>query len=249
MAKRSKKQSKKRHSLHRWHRYLGLFAGIFTLWITLSGIALNHSAELAFDQRHTPSSWGLTRNSIKASAITTYKSADRWISQLNERIYLDIQEITVSNDLLIGAANLQQMQLIATTRSLWLFDDSGQLIEQIDWSLMLPAAPTKLGITADKHLAIQVIDHWYGSDESMLSWQPIPQQNIQIVQPAKPPQAIIQQLLDDYNGKSTTYEQLLLNLHTGRILGEYGVYLIDLIALILATLALSGFTVWLKRRQ
>jgi len=43
------------------------------------------------------------------------------------------------------------------------------------------------------------------------------------------------------------YEQILLNLHTGCIFGEYGVYLTDLIAIILTTLAISGFTVWLRR--
>jgi len=243
------KRSKKRHSLHQWHRYLGLFAGLFTLWITLSGIALNHSAELAFDQQYAPSNWSLTGDSITASSITAYKSGDQWVSQLNDRIYLDTQEITVSNTLLIGATNLQQMQVVATTDSLWLFDHSGQLIEQIDWSLMLPAKPIRLGVTQEKRLAMQVAHNWYSTDESMLTWQPIPQQNAHIVQPAQPPEFIIQKLLDAYNGKSTTYEQLLLNLHTGRILGEYGVYLIDLIALILATLALSGFTVWLRRRQ
>ncbi len=243
------KRSKKRHSLHRWHRYLGLFAGLFTLWITLSGIALNHSAELAFDQQYAPSNWLLTGNSIEAPSIIAYKSANQWISQLNDRIYRDTQEITVSNSPLIGAINLQQMQIVATTDSLWLFDHSGQLIEQIDWSLMLPANPKRLGITHEKQLAIQVANEWYGTDETMLSWQPIPQQDIHIVQPAQPPQIIIQQLLDAYNGKSTTYEQLLLNLHTGRIFGEYGAYLTDLIALILATLAISGFTVWLRRWQ
>ncbi|MFC1603251.1 PepSY domain-containing protein [Pseudomonadota bacterium] len=249
MTTHSKKQSKRRYSLHQWHRYLGLFAGLFTLWVTLSGIALNHSAELAFDQQYAPSNWSLTGDSIKTPSIIAYRSADRWVSQLNDRIYIDTQEITVSNNPLIGAANLQQMQVVATVDSLWLFDNSGQLIEQIDWSLMLPANPTRLGIIQEKRLAMQVANDWYSADESMLSWQPIPRQTVHIVQSAQLPQIITQQLLDAYNGKSTTYEQLLLNLHTGRILGEYGVYLIDLIALILATLALSGFTVWLKRRQ
>jgi len=243
------KRSKKRHSLHRWHRYLGLFAGLFTLWITLSGIVLNHSAELAFDQQYASSNWALTDDSIEASSIIAYKSANQWISQLNDRIYMDTQEITVNNSPLIGAANFQQMQVVATTDSLWLFNNSGQLIEQIDWSLMLPANPTRLGITQGKRLAMQVSNDWYSTDETMLSWQPISQQQVRIVQPTQPPQIITQQLLDAYNGKSTTYEQLLLNLHTGRIFGEYGAYLTDLIALILATLAISGFTIWLRRWQ
>ena len=243
------KRSKKRHSLHRWHRYLGLFAGFFTLWITLSGIALNHSTALAFDQQYAPSNWSLTGDSIKASSIVAYKSAHQWISQLNDRIYMGSQEITANNNPLIGAANLQQTQIVATADSLWLFNNSGQLIEQIDWSLMLPANPTRLGITQEKQLAMQVANDWYSTDETILSWQPISQQQVHIVQPTQPPQIITQQLLEAYNSKSTTYEQLLLNLHTGRILGEYGVYLIDLIALILATLAISGFTVWLRRRQ
>jgi len=238
---------KKRRQLHHWHRYLGLFAGLFTLWITLSGIALNHSTELELDQRHTPNTWAFTGLNTHAPSMNAYKTAQHWIIQLNGRLYRNTREIATHSSPLIGAIRLQQMLIAATTDSLWLFDHSGQLIEQIDWSLMLPTLPERVAITADEKLVIQTGNEWYGSDDAMFSWQPVTEQNFRIVQPGQPPEKIIQQLNEKYSGQSMNYEQLLLNLHTGRIFGKYGIYLIDLIAIILATLAISGFTVWLRR--
>ena len=240
-------RNNKRHQLHRWHRYLGLFAGLFTLWITLSGIVLNHSTELELDQRHAPNNWGLKGLNTQSPVITAYKTANHWISQLNGRLYMDTQEIAINSSQLIGAVELQQLLIIATADSLWLFDPSGQLIEQIDWSLLLPALPTRLAAIPEERLALQTNKGWYSTDDAMLSWQPVTAQNFHIVQPAQPPEKITQPLNESYSGKSMSYEQLLLNLHTGRILGEYGIYMIDLIAIILAILAISGFTVWLRR--
>ncbi len=240
-------RNNRRHRLHHWHRYLGLFAGLFTLWITLSGIALNHSAELELDQQHTPNNWALTSLNSQPPAMTAYKTAQHWIIQLNGRLYRDTQEVATHSSQLIGAVSLQQMLVIATTDSLWLFDHSGQLIEQIDWSIMLPALPEKVAITPEERLIIQTGKKWYGSDDVMFSWQPVTEQNFHIVQPGQPPEEITQQLNEHYSSRSMNHEQLLLNLHTGRIFGKYGIYLIDLIAIILATLAISGFTVWLRR--
>ena len=242
MFKRNKKST-----LHRWHRYLGLFAGLFTLWITLSGIALNHSTELELDQQHLSSRWLLTGSSASTPSATSFKFNNHWVVQLNNRLYLNTQEITNNSRQLIGAASLNQLQVVATQDSLWLFNHSGELIEQIDWNLILPAQPDKLGLTSENTLAAHTTDRWYSSDEAMLSWQPASGQNIQTIVAAEAPQPIIQQLIEIYSGNSTTYEQVLLNLHSGRLFGTYGTYLVDLIALILATLAISGFTVWLKR--
>jgi len=179
--------------------------------------------------------------------MTAYKTERHWITQLNGRLYRDTQEIATHSSQLIGAVSLQQMLIAATTDSLWLFDHSGQLIEQTDWSLILPALPERVAITPEERLAIQTGKEWYGSDDAMFSWQPVTERNFHIAQPGQPPEKIIQQLNERYSGQSMNYEQLLLNLHTGRIFGKYGIYLIDLIAIILATLAISGFTVWLRR--
>jgi uncharacterized iron-regulated membrane protein len=241
-------RSKKKQHLHRWHRSLGLFAGLFTLWITLSGITLNHTTELKLDQRHLPN-WLQTGISTQTPPMSTYKTGDHWIIQINDRLYLNTQEIMRNSTQLIGAITLQQMQIAATQNALLLFDSSGQLIEQIDWSLILPGLPVSLGKTAEERLAIQTDKGWYLADEALFSWQLATEQSFNSIQPEQPPESISEQLMETYRGKSINYEQLLLNLHTGRILGKYGVYLVDLVALILAVLAVSGFTVWLKRRR
>jgi len=240
-------RNKRKPKLHHWHKYLGLFAGVFTLWITFSGVLLNHSHELALDQRHLPNSWALTRLNTQAPSVVAYKAGEQWVIQLNDRLYLNSQEIATNSSPLIGATSLQQMLIAATTESLWLFDNSGQLIEQINWGLILPSLPEKIAITTDGQLIIYTDNKWHSSDEAMFSWQAVTVDNFQLVQPTRLPEKMMQQLTENYSGKSMNYEQLLLGLHTGRIFGRYGAYLVDLVAIMLATLAISGFTVWLRR--
>ncbi len=241
-------RNKRRPKLHHWHKYLGLFAGVFTLWITLSGVLLNHSPEFGLDQKQLPNSWALTRLNTQAPSVIGYKTGgQQWVIQLNDRLYLNSQQIATNSGLLIGAISLPQMLVVATAESLWLFDHTGQLIEHMGWRLMLPSLPKKIAIATEGQLIVYADNKWYSSDDALFNWQPVTARNFHLVQPTQLPEKMTQQLTEGYSGKSMSYEQLLLGLHTGRIFGKYGVYLIDLIAIILATLAISGFTVWLRR--
>jgi uncharacterized iron-regulated membrane protein len=46
-----------------------------------------------------------------------------------------------------------------------------------------------------------------------------------------------------------TTDQLVLDIHTGRILGKLGPLLMDVVAIMLLILSLSGCYMWLKRTQ
>jgi uncharacterized iron-regulated membrane protein len=61
------------------------------------------------------------------------------------------------------------------------------------------------------------------------------------------PDTVTASLLKQHKGKGLPWERVVLDLHSGRIVGLAGVYFMDLIALLLIFLSVSGITLWAKR--
>ena len=54
-------------------------------------------------------------------------------------------------------------------------------------------------------------------------------------------------ILARYRGHGLPLERVLLDLHSGRILGKWGVWLIDVVAILLFVLAITGSWMWFQR--
>jgi hypothetical protein len=52
-----------------------------------------------------------------------------------------------------------------------------------------------------------------------------------------------------FHGKGVSAKQLLSDMHHGRILGPAGVWLIDILSVLMLILALSGLWLWVKPRK
>jgi len=57
-----------------------------------------------------------------------------------------------------------------------------------------------------------------------------------------------EQLLRLYRGKGLPLERVIIDIHSGRILGQAGVLLVDFMALLFLSLAMSGVWMWYKYR-
>jgi uncharacterized iron-regulated membrane protein len=55
-------------------------------------------------------------------------------------------------------------------------------------------------------------------------------------------------LLESFRGRGLTLERLILDLHSGRIFGAYGIYVMDAAAIVLLWLSGSGLWVWWRRQ-
>lgn len=62
------------------------------------------------------------------------------------------------------------------------------------------------------------------------------------------PAALRTELIRQYRGRGLSVERLLLDLHAGRLLGAFGVWLVDLTAVVCLGLAVSGLWLWSRRR-
>ena len=54
-------------------------------------------------------------------------------------------------------------------------------------------------------------------------------------------------LLKKYRGQGLTLERVLLDLHSGRLFGTFGVYIVDAAALLFLILAFTGVWMWMSR--
>ena len=59
----------------------------------------------------------------------------------------------------------------------------------------------------------------------------------------------MQVLLESFRGRGLTLERVMLDLHSGRIFGDFGIYIMDAAAVALLWLSGSGLWVWWSRRM
>ena len=61
------------------------------------------------------------------------------------------------------------------------------------------------------------------------------------------PDSVAEELKTFFYGKGVTVEQLLIDIHNGRILGTAGIWLIDILGILLVVLSFTGLWMWGRR--
>ncbi len=242
----------KLRSLYVWHRYLGLTAALFVLILAGTGLLLNHTERFAWDSRFADQHWLLDWYGIEAPAQTlSFQVGDQQITQLGERLYLDRMALAGEYHEMIGAIALPDLIAVAADASLILFTKEGELVERLGGAEGVPAGMRALGLDHVGRLVIQGGHAIYHPDPSFLRWLHWEDDpgKIQWVEAANLSADHRRYLRQDYRAGILPMERVLLDLHSGRILGRYGTLVMDAAAIIMMVLAISGFLMWLKRRR
>ena len=56
-------------------------------------------------------------------------------------------------------------------------------------------------------------------------------------------------IFNEYRGKGLTIERVLLDMHSGRVVGKWGTYFMDLVAILMLVISATGIWMWLKGRK
>jgi hypothetical protein len=236
--------------LGRWHQLMGLIAAVFVVLVSVTGILLNHTGEFALDRRYVQAQWMLDWYGIRApDEMASYRAADHWVTQIGERVYFDEQEIPGHIGRLIGAVSLKGVIVVAADGHLLLLSDSGLLIERLGGQQGVPAGMKAVGVGARQQLLIRAAHGIYHSDKDLLTWRETPTGTADWAAPTEAPAALYETLRRQYRGRGLTVERLLLDLHSGRILGSAGTLMLDVAALLMILLAVTGMWIWAKRRK
>ncbi len=238
-----------KYYIRRWHYLLGLFAAIWFILLSVSGFLLNHTAELKLKQRFITTDWMLEHYGIKVLPILNgFKLRDQlWLTHSKNSLFLN--DVILDNNIqqLQGAVLFQEQFItILADNMLFLLTLKGELIEKLNY---LPADPQNIGIF-ENQVILKTKDSYFVTNETFSHWKPfekIEQVNLSTLE------ILPINLKENINKNNKlgllNIEKFLLDLHSGRIFGWWGVYVMDAMGLILLWLAGSGGWLWLKRQS
>lgn len=237
-------------SLYVWHRYLGVAAAVLVLLAATTGWLLNHSTGLGLDRRPLRQPWLARWYGLPPPVVgPAYRVGDRWVATAGGHLLWGDAMGPKLEGHLAGAVAFQGLLAAATRQALWLLTPEGELVERLDAGRGLPVPILKLG-TAGGKLVVETPAGPRVADETLSRWRAAGATGIRWAQTARPPHALVARWRAAAR-PGITAERLLLDLHSGRILGPWGVYLMDGAAAVLILLSASGTLLWGRalRRQ
>ena len=237
------------HPVTRWHRLVGIASTAVVLLTITTGLILNHS-----------DAWDLSKRRARSAAVyylyghsnpplsSSYRIGRGWITQIGSRVFLDGAEILQHQALFVGAVEIENAILIAFEDGMVELDEGLNVVERYGVLDGLKPPVKQIGSNGDDAFVeaaagVMRFDTaaaaFVANDGSVPRWQA-----------ASPlPDSISRELVSNYRGPGVSYEQLLLDLHSGRLFGAAGVVIVDAAAVCMLVLAVSGIYLWFKFKR
>jgi len=231
-----------------WHRRLGLAAAVIVLLLAITGLLLNHAHRLGLDQAQVTASWLLKWYGFPTSnKALSYRAGDRWLSWTGARLYLDDKPVVETTVAPVGAvATADGMLAVAFPGMLVVLASDGAVVERIGLE-SLPGTVERLAVGAGGLVAVTTARGHFLADADLTTWRPASARaNWSIPQEA--PAALRERLLTAERGPGLLAERVLQDLHSGRIFGPWGPWLMDAAAIAFVIMALTGIFYWWRRR-
>jgi len=234
--------------IHKWHKKFGVFAALFVILLVFSGIALNHSQQLQLNNKYIQTQWLLDLYQVNPSSEpVSYEADGVRVTQLGERIYFDKREIAKDVQQLIGLVSVNDVVTVAFDGQLIVLSKDGEIIEHLTGVEGVPAGMKEIGFDDKGDIVIKAAHGYYHVNLDALEWKEYDYLDATWLPESTIPDALNEDLLQQYRGSGLTIERVLLDLHSGRIVGSWGVYFVDFIALLLLILSCTGVWMWWKR--
>ena len=234
--------------VHRWHRRLGIVSASFVLLLVITGLILNHTEALRLDRNYVQNSVFLNLYNINPRHEPTgLKVHEMWINQVGERLYINDREIRKNVTELIGAIESEDELIIAFDSELLVVNRDGAIIESLRDAQGVPPGMRAIGKTGNDDIVVRASYGDYIVDLDTTDWHEAKYDNVKWSVLGILPEDLKISLLKQYRGKGLSVERVLLDLHSGRLFGPYGVYIIDTAAVLFFILALTGVWMWMSR--
>ena len=237
--------------MRRLHRSIGAGAAIFVFFMVLTGLVINHSNGLGLDQRHVSQPYLLGWYGLgKPENIQSYAIGDDWLSFAGSQLYLNDKSVATISDG-VGAVSVGELLIVAGSDELLLLDQQGNLVERIPWSPIATAAIDSIGLNANAAVTVKSSGQLWLADSDLVNWQRTDETNglVRWSNSEPAPETMRQAITRVYRGNGLSLERVLLDLHSGRIFGNIGTIIYDLLAIAIGFLSISGLVLWFRGRR
>lgn len=229
--------------LRRWHARLGLTAALLFIVLIVTGVALNHTERLGL--AHTPiQSPAMTRwyGLPTPQVLAIYEAGGQFIATPEVWLYQG-RRLPDSGGAVIGVVHTPELLAIATAQTLNLYTTTGERIDTLR-GVALPDAPiTRLGRNANA-IVMKTDKDVFSSVDGVI-WQANTGEVVWAQALSADPKTLAQ--AHTQLSPSLPLERIVLDLHSGRLFGSYGPWVMDAAALVLLILSISGF--WIQWRS
>ncbi|MFW2440826.1 MAG: PepSY domain-containing protein [Arenicellales bacterium] len=239
-----------RKHLSKWHRRIGISAALIAIYLSITGLLLNHSNDLGLNNSRPGNTWLLTLYGIKPPGGISANTRQHQVDKLGEALFVDSRLIGQYESTLVGAVALEQLFVIAFNGSMLLLSPEREIIETLTTSNGLPGQIERIGY-ADANLLIKSGQQIYKSDEDLLNWLPVTE--LETHASWSKPQATLPATQARLKLKIPAYgpswERVLQDLHSGRFFKLPGSLLVDLTGIVLLLLSISGIISFTLRNK
>jgi len=239
-----------RKHLSKWHRRIGISAALIAIYLSITGLLLNHSNDLGLNNSRTGNTWLLQLYGIKPPVGISAHTKQYKVDKLGEALFVDSRIIGQYESTLVGAVSLDQLFVIALNDSMLLLSPEREIIETLTTSNGLPGQIERIGYT-DANLLIKSGQQIYKSDEDLLNWLPVTE--LESHASWSKPQATLPAAQARLKSKIPAYgpswERVLQDLHSGRFFKLPGSLLVDLTGIVLLLLSISGIISFTLRKK
>lgn len=236
-----------RRAVWRWHRRLGVVLALVLALVAVTGVLLNHTDRFALSKRYVSSDWLLDWYGVRVpNEPVSFKVGDRFVSQIGTRLYFDATPLEGEYGRMLGAVLIAQTLVVGVEGQLLLLTPDGALIEKLGGQHGVPAGMRGIG-RKDDWLVVRAAHGDYLVDAFFSRWREQPYVRAVWSQPTPLPPERQAALVRAYRGQGLNVERVVSDIHSGRILGRAGPYILDFAALLLLVLTGTGVWLWTRR--
>jgi len=238
--------------LREWHRKLGIIAAFFIIFLSISGVALNHTTLLSLAHQPISNLWLLDHYGISPpSDVRFYQQNSLQVT--NNFIWLNSKLLQESTSNIVAATLISPVQnskdhiiLVVSRDQISLFNQQGDLIDQLGKELGIPQNINALSVNKN-NIIVKTPAGYFQTKTDFFEWH-----NVTFVdepnwiKPIEVSKKAMRQAALIYRSQFLTLERIILDAHSGRIFGLFGVIFMDAVAVLLILLSLSGIYIWLR---
>jgi hypothetical protein len=222
---------------------------VVLVFLSFTGILLNHSPAAGLSKRILSSEWLLDWYGFETVALSGFKVGKQWISHPGYReLYIDGQPVAACAPPLLSAARTDSFLIALCKDELVILSFNGELVEKINMLSGLPEYTTNMKYF-NNTLFIQSHNKILSLDPDTLKVKPSELIIESWPLPSSLPSTIIEKLKQNSQLPGISLETVILDLHSGRFFGGAGVLFVDFMGLLTVFLAMTGTYVWLMKRR
>lgn len=246
-----RRSAKLRAALVRWHRRIGITAALFVLILSVTGIFLSHAEGFRLHENTLPPSIaGFLYDTQTQSKPVGVQTAGGWLVWIDGALYYNGELQAQATSTLNGIVETDDMLAVAGDNTILLYSREGGFIERLN-DAVLPGVIHRIG-KSESDIVLETSNGLFQTDPGFLEWTLLGSGGADIIWSAPTaalPQPVRQAALATHGTTDISMHRFMSDLHAGRTFGPLGPFIMDIAAILLIFLSLSGFYIWWRQRR